>query len=149
MHQATPSVNSRPQERALSLLREANGRGMTARELGDAIGTDHTTVNRWMRGTRQPTGAKLQLLLEWADRQSEPAPSSSQEFQRGVLYACEAMSQTITRLLREQREATEAIIMQTAKATLAGSPPAAAPSRPKTPPANPRTVARSRTPSTE
>lgn len=43
------------------------------------------------------------------------APGPSPDYWRGVLYAAETMSETVTRLLREQREAADRIAAEAAR----------------------------------
>lgn len=132
MHQDAPPVN-RQLVNALALLREQAGTGATYRALGAAIGVDHTTVGRWIAGTREPEGERLRLLLDWAATHGAPRDAGA-DYWLGVLYACEAMAETTHRLLREAREADAATLRARA---LAAIPPVAAPADPaasETPP---------------
>jgi transcriptional regulator with XRE-family HTH domain len=75
-------MNKTEQDRALSLLREQNARGVTTRQLGAQIGMAPSTVSRWLQGDRGPTGKGLNRLLAWAERsmqsdQRHPAPPPS------------------------------------------------------------------------
>ena len=122
--------------RALRLARRQNQEDFAA-----AAGVDRVTVSRWENG-RTPVSELSASRLDALDRGPR---DQSRDYERGVLYACEAMSATIAQLLREAREADELRIRQTAKAMLAGTLPATAPSRQETPPVNRRTPSRSRT----
>lgn len=68
MHQTATSVNTVRLDKALALLRSLSGDGKTARDLGGDICVDHSTVSRWLAGTRTPTGKNRALLLAWYDR---------------------------------------------------------------------------------
>lgn len=75
MHQPVMVVNTSPQTAALIHLRRLNELGRTARQLGAEIGMEHSTVSRWIRGERVPTGKGLQKLLEWSAKNGgQPVP---------------------------------------------------------------------------
>lgn len=107
----------------------------------DRLGVARPTISEWENGKVAVSDMGAAAL----DALARGPRDTSRDYERGVLYACEAMSETIARLLREQREADEATIKQTAKAMLAGLVPAAAASHPETPPAGRRTASRRRT----
>lgn len=119
-------------ERIAKLRRD---RRETQAKFGKAVGVDRTTVSEWENGRSAVSalnGAALDAL-------ANGPRDTSRDFERGVLYACEAMSETIARLLREQREAADAktlaeaaaererLIQQTVAA--ANRPSSAAPAR--------------------
>ena len=118
---------------ALDLLEARAAAGHTTRHLADAIGTDSSTVSRWMARSRQPTGETLRLLLAWAQREGTPR-DAGRDYWRGVLYACEAMTETTHRLLREAREADAVALDAKAKALIPPVPTGAGPAAAKTPP---------------
>jgi transcriptional regulator with XRE-family HTH domain len=106
-------------------------------QFANALGVSRPTVSDWENGK-----SAISLLGAAAlDALARGPRDTSRDFERGVLYACEAMSETIARLLREQREATEATIMQAVQERLADLPPAPTPQRRGTSAANRRTAA--------
>lgn len=65
---------------------------------------DHTTVNRWIRGERVPTGKGLQRLLAWCEKTGGPAAavaSSPKESAAAALaLAKEQTAETLAALER-------------------------------------------------
>lgn len=90
---------------ALTRLRSAAEAGKTARVLGKEIGVDHTTVARWIAGTRSPKGDNLRLLIEWADRDraghSEHGGSQESAFYDGILHALAVYNRASGELIAE------------------------------------------------
>jgi transcriptional regulator with XRE-family HTH domain len=99
------------------------------RALADSMGVREQAVSNWRAGKHRPEGeqlVRLAVLLRVSPetlRGDDQARISASDLPRaapfllspmdgeaqywqGVLYAAEAMSETVTRLLREQREAT-------------------------------------------
>jgi transcriptional regulator with XRE-family HTH domain len=80
MQQPATVVNSSPQNAALIHLRAVNATGRTARELGKEIGMDYSTITRWIKGEREPTGKGLRRLLEWAAKEAaKPFPLAAEQ----------------------------------------------------------------------
>lgn len=100
-------------------------------------GVTRVTVSRWESGAAPLSELNAARL----DALARGPRDTSRDFERGVLYACEAMSETIARLLREQREAAESIVRQAVQEKLADLPPAPAPRRRGTSAASRRTAA--------
>ena len=123
---------------ALAVFRQQLKR-TSQRRLADAIGVSEATVSRWKGGGASPEGEQLERLIAWAEKQPPtqrelPAPAVPSDYWRGVFYAAEAMSETVTRLLREGRESneeTEYRVKAAAMRLVAES----APTAPSTPPA--------------
>jgi transcriptional regulator with XRE-family HTH domain len=109
----------------------------TQEKFGKAVGVDRTTVSEWENGHSAVSALNAAAL----DALAGGPRDTSRDFERGVLYACEAMSETIARLLREQREAAESIVRQAVQEKLADLPPAPAPRRRGTSAASRRTAA--------
>ena len=119
-------------ERIAQLRRD---RRETQAKFGKAVGVDRTTISEWENGRSAVSALNAAAL----DALACGPRDTSRDFERGVLYACEAMSDTIARLLREQREAADAktlaeaaaererLIQQTVDA--ASRPSSAAPAR--------------------
>lgn len=106
-------------------------------QFAEDLGVSRPTISDWENGK-----SAISLLGAAAlDALARGPRDTSRDFERGVLYACEAMSETIARLLREQREAAESIVRQAVQEKLADLPPAPAPRRPRTSVANRRTAA--------
>jgi|GEM_PF-2737622 len=104
-------------------------------QFAEDLGVSRPTISDWENGK-----SAISLLGAAAlDALARGPRDTSRDFERGVLYACEAMSETIARLLREQREAADAktlaeaaaererLIQQTVDA--ASRPSSAAPAR--------------------
>lgn len=124
------------QVKALRLSRKQN-----QTDFASALGVDRVTVSRWEGGIAPVSDLNAQRL----DALASGPRDTSQDYWRGVLYAAEAMSETVTRLLREARRDTEATITRTASAALAGSPPVTAATHPESHAAGRRTARPSRT----
>lgn len=90
--------------------------GQNASEVARATGIDATYVGRWRKGeypTRLQESTRKRLLEAVATvppegrivRERDPGtwPAGSPEFYDGVLFAAQAMSETVTRLLAEAR----------------------------------------------
>lgn len=102
----------------IKALRQRRGESQTA--FAQALGVSRPTVSEWENGKGNISVIGAAAL----DRLAAGPRDTSQDYWRGVLYAAEAMSDTVTRLLREARQDTEHTIMQTAKAMLAAPEPA-------------------------
>jgi transcriptional regulator with XRE-family HTH domain len=112
MHQDAPPVN-RQLPAALALLRERVSAGLTYRDLGAAIGVDHTTVGRWLAAEREPEGKSVRLLLEWYAKARQPPASPSADYLRGVRDAADAIRATLAEL---ERAAADAAVIAAASA---------------------------------
>ena len=101
------------------------------------IGVTRQTVGEWERGASEPSRLKQQELEDLERRMAgeqarqiaareepappyAPAPSAplqSVEYWRGVLFAAETMSETVTSLLRQQREGADRLAAEQARVT--------------------------------
>ena len=106
---------------AVAALARAVAGGLTQEEAGELFGVNNSTVSRWLAGARLPSGEARRAILQW-HRQGKAGhePDATPDYWRGVYYAAEAMSATITTLLRQAREASEAgTVAASVEATLA------------------------------
>jgi transcriptional regulator with XRE-family HTH domain len=95
-------------------------RAQSQTEFAADAGVDRVTVSRWETGVVPVSELNAARLSSLA---AGPRDVSG-DYWRGVLYAAEAMSDTVTRLLREARQDAERTITQTAKAMLSEPEPA-------------------------
>jgi transcriptional regulator with XRE-family HTH domain len=49
------------------IIRRRTALGLTQKELADAVGAHHITVNRWENGKSRPTGVALRALSQALD----------------------------------------------------------------------------------
>jgi transcriptional regulator with XRE-family HTH domain len=108
---------------------------ITGRALASLMEVREQTVSEWRKGSYRPEGADLLRLADLlkvspetlrrddggAKMVREGAPQSqadaqrSADYWRGVLFAAETMSETVTALLRQQREAADRLAGEEAR----------------------------------
>lgn len=129
----SPSGNNWSPERVEALRMRTE---MSQTEFGKEVGVSRQTVGEWERGESAPSRLKQRALDRLAKRYQEDAapapvgnlvreqapapyassaPTQNADYWRGVLYAAETMSETVTRLLREQREAADRLGAEVAR----------------------------------
>jgi DNA-binding XRE family transcriptional regulator len=106
--------------------------GLSQADFGERIGVKRQTINEWELGKAKPSKLKAPALVKLSREfphpitgTSTPTPqitshatgtvTQSADYWRGVLYAAETMSETVTRLLREQREAADRLGAEVAR----------------------------------
>jgi transcriptional regulator with XRE-family HTH domain len=105
------------------------------RALASLMEVREQTVSEWRKGSYRPEGADLLRLagllkvppetlrrddggakmVREGEPQSQADAQRSADYWRGVLFAAETMSETVTRLLRQQREAADRLAAENAR----------------------------------
>ncbi|WP_353265855.1 helix-turn-helix transcriptional regulator [Gemmatimonas sp.] len=123
--------NDWPPERVLDLRQRT---GLSQADFGQRIGVKRQTINEWELGKAKPSKLKAPALVKLSREFPPPITGSSvatpqitghatgnlshsADYWRGVLFAAETMSETVTALLRQQREAADRLAADRARLT--------------------------------